>query len=122
MVTFGQNIYLLIGLAIVLGTAGVLLVGVWIGARAWVWHLRQARARRQWGRDTRRADGQMYPPYGEGACQRCGRGSRRIYHPPCGARLCPSCYEQFWRYEERVPPANAGSELFEPLVVAGGRA
>jgi len=97
---WGLNIYVGIGFLIVLVVGGLLLVGLWTGLRAWLWHARSRRSRQAWHRRTHRADGGLYPPVAEGVCQSCGRGHRTIYLPSGGERLCPPCYEVFWRQAE----------------------
>ena len=101
--TLGKNLFLLIGAAILLGGVALVALAGWIGLRAWIWHLRQQRSRKRYRRRTFRADGRIYPSFSEGVCQECGQGSRRVYSPVSGERLCPPCYERFWRHAEGWP-------------------
>lgn len=59
---FGLNIYYLIGLLIALGAGLVLLVVVWTGVKALLWHIQMRRARQAYHERTRREDGRRYPP------------------------------------------------------------
>jgi len=98
--TFFLNIMLLIGALLLLGAAFILSVTAWTCASALIWVIQRRRAQRKHVRETRREDGKPYPAFAEGTCGRCGRGSRRIYYPPSGDELCPTCYERFWRQSE----------------------
>ncbi|MBP7933017.1 MAG: hypothetical protein KA354_00095 [Phycisphaerae bacterium] len=107
---FGMNIYLGIGLAIVLGFLACVVLGLWVGLRAWFWLAAQKRAQARFHRTSRRADGKVYPPWIGGICDECKRVRRKIYYPPNGPRLCPECYERFWRQEEAARSAPSGTE------------
>ena len=98
--TLGLNLFLLIGAAVLLGGVSLVALAGWTGLRAWIWHVRQRRSQQRYRRRTFRADGQIYPSVSQGVCQECGRSSRKIYHPLTGERLCPVCYERFWRQAE----------------------
>jgi len=97
---FGLNIYVIIGGLLVLAFASVVLVGVWTALRIWIFRARQRRAWAAHRRQTRRADGKMYPPIARGVCEACGQSSTRIYYPTSGPSLCAPCYEDFWRRTE----------------------
>ncbi|MEE9297262.1 MAG: hypothetical protein V3W34_20165 [Phycisphaerae bacterium] len=92
-----MNLWLLISLLFLLVIALVLGLMLWTGIRVGLTVLAQRRAHAEYRKSSRRADGQPYPPYIEGVCSQCSRGNLRIYHPPSGERLCPECYERFWR-------------------------
>lgn len=97
MQMFAQNLALIIGGLIFLFLGFVVLMTTWTGINTLVWIMRKRHADRKVFQKTHRADGQLYPPMGAGVCEVCGRGSDHIYFPPSGERLCPSCYEKFWR-------------------------
>ncbi len=98
--TLGANLYLLMAGAILLGV--VLLFGLvgWTGLRAWIWHVKLRRSRVRYLREAYRSDGALYPPFSEGVCYACGRVEPKVYRPATGERLCPPCYERFWRRSE----------------------
>jgi hypothetical protein len=98
---FGLNIYYLIGLLILLAAAGVMIVALWTVLKISIWRTRQRRAWHAYLRQSRRADGQLYPPAAPGICDQCGRTSKTIYHLPLGYRLCPTCYETYWRQTDQ---------------------
>ncbi len=97
VVSWAQQIYILIGILLA-ATVGVgLLLVVWTGAKIALLMYRQRRGREEYRRAFYRADGQHYPPYIEGICEACGRGHRQIFHPSDGPNQCPDCYEAHWR-------------------------
>lgn len=100
------NIYVFLGLAIVLIVAGGLLLAAWIGLRSLLWCRAQKRSQQACIARTRRADGQHYPPVIGGLCEQCGRVSRTIYHPQVGPKLCSACYERYWRVESSFEQAD----------------
>ncbi len=95
--TLGLNLALIIGAVVLLALGFALTIAIWTGARVLIAIIQQRRAKEQYLRETFRSDGRPYPPYTEGVCQECGRGDSKIYHPDSGERLCPVCYERFWR-------------------------
>ena len=99
--TFALNLMLIIGAFVLLGAAGILSVATWTGASVLLWVLQRRRAHRAFIKETRREDGKPYPPFAQGVCEQCHRGSARIYLPPSGEQLCPVCYERSWRHKGR---------------------
>lgn len=93
---FGQNIFLLLGILLVLAFGSVVFLVLVTAVRAFVFARQQRRAYERFRRQSRRADGQAYPPTASGVCDFCGRVSR-LYFPDSGEKLCPLCYEDFWR-------------------------
>ncbi len=109
------NIYFLIGLLIFLSFCSIVLLAIYIGVRMYLFSRRQRRSLAEYHRRTRRADGRMYPPFTGGICDRCGAIRRKIYHLPTGERLCPECYEPFWRTAEGwTGRPQAGESPVEP--------
>ncbi len=97
---FAQNIALILGTIVLIGICGIAAFAAWTGLRV---VYGQAQQRRSWAAylaERCRADGAPYPPFIEGTCGSCGRGDTKIYQPPTGQHLCPSCYEVFWRNVE----------------------
>ena len=103
---FGMNLYLIIGAVLGLAVLFVLLVTAWTGVSSLIWLAKRRRAERQFIASTRRADGQVYPAFGEGICGDCHRGDRKIYQVSNSDGLCPTCYERSWRHEARRPPRS----------------
>ena len=103
--TFALNLALIIGTLVLLLGAFILFIVTWTGVSALIWVIQRWRAQREFIRKTRRADGQPYPPFIEGVCGQCHRGSTTIYFPPSGDELCPACYDRFWRREESCATA-----------------
>ena len=97
---WGVNIYLLIGLLLLLAAVAVVVAALWTGLKIWLWRIRQKRAWQAYRQKSRRADGQKYPPFTGGVCDQCGRVSKKVYHPVSGPRLCSPCYETYWRQAE----------------------
>ena len=107
MDTFLQNLVLIIGALVALGTGFVLLLSTWIGLKVAFWYLQRRHTQRIYLQQTRRVDGERYPGFLEGQCRKCGQGHRRIYYPSgTDLQLCPPCYEQYWR--EAGPASPAG--------------
>ena len=106
---FAQNIVLILGGLLCLGSLFVAWFVAWTAARMWFFHWRQTRSLREYRHRTRRADGKMYPPRTGGICDHCGLVKKTVYHLPGGEKLCPACYEPFWRQAEGWidPPAWA---------------
>ena len=104
MALFGMNIYLMIGVAIVMGAAALLLLTGWTLARVLLWQRAQKRESAEVARGTRRADGKLYPPKAVGVCDRC-RQSHHVYCPPGAGMLCAACYEAYWPTAEPTGPA-----------------
>jgi len=89
---FVPNIYLLIGLLIVLAVGLALLLATLTGVNLGIWHLLERRERTRQHAERYRPDGEPYPPAGRGICDRCGRPFEKVYHMPSGERLCPEDY------------------------------
>ncbi len=101
--TFGLNLYLIIGALVLLALVVFLLLVFVMGLKT-LWFLAaRRRAQLEHFRQTRRADGQLYPPYLEGVCDVCKRGGRKIYFPQAGVSMCPLCYERWWREHDTRP-------------------
>lgn len=98
--TFALNLMLIIGALVLFVAAFIVFVSTWTGISALIWLIQRRRAQREFIRNNRREDGKPYPPFVEGVCSRCRRGSRRVYFAPSGEGLCPLCYEQHWRRVE----------------------
>lgn len=93
MSMFGGNIYLLIGLLMMLALALLVIIALWTSIKIWLGHMALRRAERQRRCDRFRSDGKPYPPASRGICHRCGRSVPKVYHLPSGERLCPDDYE-----------------------------
>ena len=99
LIYLGQGIYLLIG---ILAAAGLLILFVyasWTGIKVWISETRKGRAWEEYRRETFREDGKPYPRHTPGVCEGCGRPHDKVYHPHSGEKLCPPCYDRFWRSE-----------------------
>jgi|GEM_PF-2662300 len=106
--TFGRNLYLIIGALILLTLVFFFLLALVIGVKI-LWFLAaRRRAQIEHFRQTRRADGKLYPPYIEGVCEDCKRGGRKIYFPQGGVAMCPPCYEQWWREHDTQTEPDVG--------------
>ncbi len=105
MVQFGMNIYLAIGVAIVMGVAALLLLTGWTLLKVLLWQRAQKREAAEVARKTRRADGRPYPPTAVGVCEGCNRGTQHVYCPPEAGMLCKACYEAYWPTANANPPA-----------------
>ncbi len=95
--TLGVNLWLIISGLLSLIILALVGLAVWTGIRVCIALIRRQRGWRMYLKESRRADGEPYPPFIDGVCQECGRGDRRIYYPDSGERLCLDCYERFWR-------------------------
>lgn len=113
---WAQNIYFLIGVLIFGSICAVILIGLYIGLRVWIFKANQDRSMAEYYKRTRRADGKMYPPFAVGICEQCKGIRKKVYHLHTGERLCPECYEPFWRSAEKwtEPPPAEPEEL--PLI------
>jgi hypothetical protein len=99
-VTLAQNMALIIGGLFVLIAGFIGVISLWTGVGVVLGIMRQRRALATWRKASRRADGEMYPPFMESVCQQCHRGHRMVYFVETGEELCPECYERFWRSEK----------------------
>ena len=104
--TFSLNLFLIIGALLCLALLFVLFITAWTGVSSLIWFANRRRAERAYMALTRRTDGQVYPAFGEGICGDCHRGDRKIYQVSNSDGLCPTCYERFWRREERKAPRD----------------
>ena len=109
--TFALNLMLILGALILLSIIFVLFVAMWTGINALIWFIQRHRKQKEFLRQTRRADGQRYPAFTEGVCEGCGRGDRKIYYPPRGKALCPTCYEESWPCGEFLARAQNDSKM-----------
>lgn len=108
--TLGQNLVLIIGGVFACGLLAVVIYLSATGIRA-VRDIR--RRRRSWQaylEESRRADGKVRPPFSEGVCSECGVHGDKIYRPASGERLCPECYERYWREGGDSWSPDEGSE------------
>ena len=94
--TFGQNLALIIGGILLLALVLFVLFAAWTGLNMLLFYRGKRRAEREHVRQTRRADGELYPPMIEGICEVCKRGGHKIYFPEAGKAMCPPCYERSW--------------------------
>ena len=114
--TFGQNLILIIGGVLLLSLLLFLGFVAWTGLNMLLFHRGKRRAEREHFRQTRRADGELYPPMIEGICEVCKRGGHKIYFPEAGKAMCPPCYEQSWREQkEKSWPAPDTASVAEPV-------
>jgi hypothetical protein len=93
---FGANIFLLIGLLLAAAVGFLLLITVWMLVKAWLWQIAERREKRRVHRESFRPDGEPYPPFDRGICDRCGRAIDKVYYLPSGERLCPEDYEKLY--------------------------
>ena len=73
-VTFGQNLFLIIGGVLLLALLLFLGFFAWTGLNMLIFYVGRRRAEREHFRKTRRANGELYPPMIEGICEVCKRG------------------------------------------------
>ena len=95
--TLGKNLVLIVGGVLGCGLLAVLVYLVATGIKTGRAILRQRRSWKAYLKESRRADGKVYPPFAEGICSECGLKGDKIYRPASGERLCPACYERYWR-------------------------
>ena len=95
--TLGKNLVLIVGGVLGCGLLAVLVYLVATGIKTGRAILRQRRSWKAYLKESRRADGKVYPPFAEGICSECGLKGDKIYRPASGERLCPKCYERYWR-------------------------
>ncbi len=109
LMTFGKNLMLIAGGVILL--AFVLFLGffAWTGLNMLIFYAGKRRAEREHVRQTRRADGELYPPMIEGICEVCKRGGHKIYFPETGKAMCPLCYERSWG--KKAAESKAASKI-----------
>ena len=107
--TFGQNLFLIIGGLMLLSVLLFLGFFAWTGLNMLIFYLGKRRAEREHVRQTRRADGELYPPMIEGICEVCKRGGHKIYFPEAGEAMCTLCYEQSWR--KQAAESKAASKI-----------
>ncbi len=87
----------------------VLAYFAWMGLNMLIFYVGKWRAEREHARQTRRADGELYPPMIEGICEVCKRGGHKIYFPEAGEAMCTLCYEQSWR--KQAAESKAASKI-----------
>ncbi len=107
--TFGQNLFLIIGGLMLLAVLLFLGFVAWTGLNMLIYYAGKRRAEREHVRQTRRADGELYPPMIEGICEVCKRGGHKIYFPETGKAMCPLCYERAWG--KQAAEAKAASKI-----------
>jgi hypothetical protein len=110
--TFGMNIWLLIGAAIWLGLAFLLVIGMITAVRI-LWWLRRRRAAERAAKRARRApDGTLCVYVGPGLCDRCGLERHRVYVAGPGDSCCARCFADDAATDELPSPptgTDAGS-------------
>lgn len=95
--TLGKNLFLLMGAFFACVGLAVVIYLVATGIKTGHAILQQRRSWNAYLKESRRADGKVYPSFAEGVCSGCGVNGDKIYRPASGERLCPECYERFWR-------------------------
>ncbi|KPK83964.1 MAG: hypothetical protein AMJ81_06885 [Phycisphaerae bacterium SM23_33] len=95
--TFGANLWLIIGGLVLAVFVLLALLGLWVLAKILVWRGRRWHAERQARGRKYGPDGKPLPPSAAGLCDRCERAFEMVYYMPSGGRLCPSCYEALHR-------------------------
>ena len=95
--TLGQNLYFVIGWLFACGGLVVLVYLVATAVKTGRGIVQQRRSWQAYLEESRRADGSVYPEFAKGVCSECGTKGDKIYRPASGERLCPDCYERFWR-------------------------
>lgn len=85
---FGANIFLLIGLLLVLAAAAALLLGLWTGAKVWFWRRDVQKAQKAFRRERYAPDGTPLPRATRGICEACNAPRDDVLHLPDGRRLC----------------------------------
>ena len=114
--TFGKNLMLLVGGLMLLALVLFVLFVAWTGLNMLLFYRGKRRAEQEHFRQTRRADGELYPPMIEGICEVCKRGGHKIYFPEAGKAMCSPCYEQSWREQkEKSWPATDTASMAEPV-------
>lgn len=91
--TLGENLYLLIGLLLLLVVVGFVGGSISIVLKAWLDHRREEQSWQEHQQERLAPNGQPYPPFIEGVCQECGKGDRKIYHAETDVEFCPGCYD-----------------------------
>lgn len=105
--TFGRNLYLIIGGLIFLALVFFFVLALVIGIKMCLFFAGRRRAQARHLLETRRADGQMYPPFIEGVCEVCKRGGSKIYFPQGAAAMCALCYENWWPENNSLPASDS---------------
>lgn len=106
---FGQNIFLLIGIAMLLAIIVIVLFVAVMGWRVWRFQRQQSEVDREFekmtGKPPSAAPGGKHgpadqppdpnlPPMAQGICNECGRVYAKVYHLPDGGRLCKTCFSK----------------------------
>ncbi len=91
--TLGQNLWLIVAAIVLLGMVATAGVAVSAVVRSALAMRRQTRSLAAYAAALRRPNGEAYPPFFAGRCQRCSRGHSRIYAAESGKELCPTCLD-----------------------------
>lgn len=106
---FGQNIFLLIGIAMLLAIIVIVLFVTVMSWRVWRFQRQQSEVDRAFEKLTSKppsaAPGGKHgpadrppdpnlPPMAQGICNECGRVYAKVYHLPDGGRLCKTCFSK----------------------------
>ncbi|QDV89574.1 hypothetical protein RAS2_06440 [Phycisphaerae bacterium RAS2] len=102
---FGQNIFLLIGIAMLLAIIAIVLFAAVMGWRVWRFQRQQHDVDREFEKFTGKPPSAKpdaadlppdpnLPPMAQGICNECGRVFPKVYHLPDGERLCKSCFSK----------------------------
>lgn len=112
--TLGKNLVLIVGGVLGCGVLAVVVYLVATGIKTGGAILRQRRSWNAYLKESRRADGKVYPAFAEGICSGCGLKGDKIYRPASGERLCPECYERYWRGGGDAWSPEDGSKATHP--------
>lgn len=106
---FGQNIFLLIGIAMLLAIIAIVLFIAVMGWRVWRFQRQQSAVDRAFEKLTGKSPSATtggkpdaadpppdpnLPPMAQGICNECGRVYAKVYHLPDGERLCKTCFSK----------------------------
>lgn len=103
---FGANIWLLVGLLLLVIAGLVLLLAAWTGVNITVWKLRKRKAQADYHRARFRPDGTSYPPSARGICDRCQTVHSRVFHVENVGRLCMEHFQEWDREHFRSKSDN----------------
>jgi len=115
LVFFGQNIYLLIGLLMLLAVVLMVFVVGWTAVGVCIWRVQQRRARRAWcGHDDAGAGRPAVSRRLSGVCARCGWPNRRLRRSVSGALVCTLCHQHLTGAGRRRTAAAGGHHRAKP--------
>lgn len=97
---FGQNIFLLMGILLLLLLGSVAFGVLWTVLRAILFTVRQRRSQEAYRRQAVRPEEPTPRPVDTDMCELCGRPSTTRDYPDTAKKMCAACYEDFrWRAE-----------------------